>query len=307
MRFLVVGLLVIAGLLLLTIFATGVAASLSATPASSSTEVTSKKYPVTYNSDANAVSGGMADFADQLGTATVTTGRALNGGVKSVASAIATSGKFVGRGVNSCLRFAAYGVSNGVGLIAGATGSIVGLVTDAPVVSSVIKPSNDNSIPVIGAVSASALAAQNPLPTVSAPQPTPPATSAADWPIHGEITTFFGVPHWPYQPTHSGIDISDGLPSGVTQIKPYKPGKVVEVVRSNVGLGNHVIVDHGDGITSVYAHLYSMTVQVGQMVDKSSTLGLEGSTGASTGTHLHFEIRINGVSVDPLRYVNGRP
>lgn len=312
MRFLFVGLLVIASLLLLTVFATGMATALSHSPAPTIEASSKNKYETSYSSnDANAVTGGMSDFAAQVGAMTVTTGRALNGGVQSVAAATSQSAQFVGRGIGrlaaGSARLAVYGVSSSVGFVARTTGTIVGLFTNAPVVSSVVKPSNDSNTPVIGPVSASSLAAQTPLSPVSSPQANQSSDSVAAWPIHGEITTFFGVPHWPYQPTHTGIDISDGLPSGVTQIKPYKSGKVIEVVRSNAGLGNHVVVDHGAGVTSVYGHMYATSVEVGQIVEKTTTLGLEGSTGASTGTHLHFEIRLNGVSVDPLQYVNGRP
>jgi murein DD-endopeptidase MepM/ murein hydrolase activator NlpD len=72
-------------------------------------------------------------------------------------------------------------------------------------------------------------------------------------------------------------------------------------------LGNHVIVDHGNGVTSVYAHLHSISVQVGQDVTLDTTLGLEGSTGASTGTHLHFEIRVNGQAANPQQFISGQP
>ena len=127
------------------------------------------------------------------------------------------------------------------------------------------------------------------------------------WPIHGVITTEFGVPHWPFQPTHTGIDISDGKASGITPIHAFKPGVVKEVIHSSAGFGNHVIIDHGGGLTSLYGHMYSTAVKVGQKVDQKTVLGLEGTTGASTGPHVHFEIHVNGVPVDPHKYVDGRP
>jgi len=78
------------------------------------------------------------------------------------------------------------------------------------------------------------------------------------------------------------------------------------------GYGNYVMIDHGDGIMSVYAHLYpnSITVKDGQTVKQGEKLGLVGNSGSSTGCHLHFEMRLNGVRVDPLDYVsneNPRP
>jgi murein DD-endopeptidase MepM/ murein hydrolase activator NlpD len=133
------------------------------------------------------------------------------------------------------------------------------------------------------------------------------SNSGPAWPIRGAITTHFGVPHWPYQHTHSGMDISDGRAPGITPIKPFRPGRVIDTIHSNYGLGNHVIVDHGNGVTSVYAHLASISVRTGQAVDLGTTLGHEGSTGASTGTHLHFEIRVNGQAADPRQFISGQP
>jgi murein DD-endopeptidase MepM/ murein hydrolase activator NlpD len=135
---------------------------------------------------------------------------------------------------------------------------------------------------------------------------TVPLDTAPQWPIHGSITTLFGAPDWPFQAIHTGIDISDGWHSGVTPIHPFKPGRVIAVLHTG-GLGNHVIVDHGEGMTSVYGHMAFTSVQVGQLVDESAVLGTEGSTGASTGTHLHFEIRINNSPVNPMLYIPGRP
>lgn len=78
------------------------------------------------------------------------------------------------------------------------------------------------------------------------------------------------------------------------------------------GYGNWVMIDHGDGTSSVYAHMYqgSITVKVGDHVAQGQKIGLMGSSGSSTGAHLHFEIRINGSQVDPLKYIsasNPRP
>ena len=103
------------------------------------------------------------------------------------------------------------------------------------------------------------------------------------------------------------MDISDGQPEGVTPIHPFEPGTVLEVVHSNYGFGNHVIVSHGNGITSLYGHMYASAVQVGDRVNKNSILGYEGTTGASTGVHVHFEIDFNGQPVDPRKYVSGQP
>jgi murein DD-endopeptidase MepM/ murein hydrolase activator NlpD len=82
---------------------------------------------------------------------------------------------------------------------------------------------------------------------------------------------------------------------------------VIVVIRSNSGFGNHVIVDHGNGLTSLYGHMYATAVQVGQVVDKNTVLGYEGTTGASTGVHVHFEIDLNSQPVNPHLYVTGHP
>lgn len=136
-----------------------------------------------------------------------------------------------------------------------------------------------------------------------------PVNVSADgvvWPIQGKVTTQFGEPHLPYQATHTGIDISSARPIGVTPITVFKAGTVVAVNRSG-GFGNHVIVDHGGGITSLYGHMADIQVLVGQQVKPGDVLGHEGSSGVSTGTHLHFEIRQNGTPVNPHAFVPGSP
>ncbi|MDB5182166.1 MAG: putative peptidase [Candidatus Saccharibacteria bacterium] len=133
------------------------------------------------------------------------------------------------------------------------------------------------------------------------------ATGQSIWPLHGKVTTEFGTPHRPWQPTHTGIDISSAQRSGSAAIVAFRDGTVAQVVRSSSGLGNHVVVDHGNGITSVYGHLYSSNVVEGQRVRAGDSIGREGSTGASTGTHLHFEIWENNIPKSPRRYIEGTP
>lgn len=71
------------------------------------------------------------------------------------------------------------------------------------------------------------------------------------------------------------------------------------------GYGNCVMIDHGDGVMTVYGHLSEVTVSVGEYVDQGERVALSGNTGRSTGPHLHFEIRVNGTPVDPEPYLAG--
>ncbi|HEV3123080.1 MAG TPA: M23 family metallopeptidase [Candidatus Dormibacteraeota bacterium] len=98
---------------------------------------------------------------------------------------------------------------------------------------------------------------------------------------------------------HNGIDL--GAVSGTPVIAALDG--TVHVVRSLTGYGLHVIVDCGDGITTIYAHLSSVVVDDGAAVALGQQLGTVGSSGNSTGPHLHFEVRRDGVAVDPQDYV----
>lgn len=235
-------------------------------------------------------------------------------GIRVVAGTAAKSALFAARTVGACGGFIAHGMIDGVSFVARTSGNIVGYFTNTSAVSALIRPADNYQVPVINSKTVAAAsidrAAAPQMRAVSnapAAQAGHKSQSDAAWPVNGRVTTFFGVPHWPYQPTHTGIDISTGQRSGVTPILPFKAGRVIETVYSNYGLGNHVIVDHGEGISSVYAHLASISVKSGQEVDRSTTLGFEGTTGMSTGTHLHFEIRLNGQPVNPKHYLSGHP
>ena len=119
------------------------------------------------------------------------------------------------------------------------------------------------------------------------------------WPVPGEVTSYFG---WRVHPIlhkkkyHSGLDI--GAPMGTT-IVAADAGVVIFCGR-NGGYGNMIVLDHGNEVSTVYAHCSVLIVKNGQTVAKDETLGKVGSTGLSTGPHLHFEVRKNGVPVDPL-------
>lgn len=97
---------------------------------------------------------------------------------------------------------------------------------------------------------------------------------------------------------HPGLDLKGAIGE---PIKPVMVGTVTEADYSHFGYGNVVIVNHGDGIESLYAHMSKIFVKNGDRVDLNSVLGLVGTTGHSTGPHLHLEIREKGASVNPLR------
>jgi murein DD-endopeptidase MepM/ murein hydrolase activator NlpD len=116
------------------------------------------------------------------------------------------------------------------------------------------------------------------------------------WPVSGPVTSGFG---WRWGRMHEGVDIAGG--SG-TPIAASATGTVI-VAGPTGGYGNLVVVDHGGGLSTAYAHLSSIAVSVGQPVGQGSVVGGMGTTGHSTGVHLHFEVRVNGAAVDPLGYL----
>ncbi|MBQ9993663.1 MAG: peptidoglycan DD-metalloendopeptidase family protein [Clostridia bacterium] len=121
------------------------------------------------------------------------------------------------------------------------------------------------------------------------------------WPSpgYGRVTSKFGWRSWS-QSYHKGIDI--GAPTGAN-IVASNAGTVVTSSYNAGGYGNYVIIDHGGGYMTVYGHLSRRSVSVGQKVGRGQVIGLCGSTGRSTGPHLHFEIRVNGTAQNPLNYL----
>ncbi len=99
---------------------------------------------------------------------------------------------------------------------------------------------------------------------------------------------------------HTGVDIACG--NGKT-IRAVQAGVVSRTQYLRYGYGYNVIIDHGNGLQTLYGHFSRILVQPGQKVQKGEVIGLEGSTGYSTGAHLHFEVRINGNRVNPLNYI----
>ncbi len=132
------------------------------------------------------------------------------------------------------------------------------------------------------------------------------------WPVpgHTSITSKFGWrihPVYRYKKFHSGIDISSPLGSKVVAARSGTVILVSAPVQGRnyggSGYGNYIVIDHGDGKATLYGHLKQTEVKVGEEVNAGDRIGLIGSTGTSTGPHLHFEVRVKGTTVNPSDYV----
>jgi len=123
-----------------------------------------------------------------------------------------------------------------------------------------------------------------------------PSAAGFIWPVNGVVVSGFGM-RWGRM--HEGIDIT--APTG-TPIWAAAAGTVIWSGWRG-GYGNAVVIDHGDGLATLYAHASALVVGVGEQVSQGQTVSLVGSTGNSSGPHLHFEVRVNGVAVDPLLYL----
>jgi murein DD-endopeptidase MepM/ murein hydrolase activator NlpD len=123
------------------------------------------------------------------------------------------------------------------------------------------------------------------------------------WPVKGIVTLEFGAIDLPYQPLHTGIDIANPHGQIGDNISSLLPGKITYAEELSWGYGKHIIIDHGDNITTLYAHLSQINVTTGQDVKSGQVIGQEGSTGWSTGPHLHFEVRVFGIPVNPRTFL----
>jgi murein DD-endopeptidase MepM/ murein hydrolase activator NlpD len=111
--------------------------------------------------------------------------------------------------------------------------------------------------------------------------------------------SYGGFPHF-----HTGVDLA--APLDMPVVAAY--GGVVALVGSDaLGYGNYVVIAHGGKLTTLYGHLDKVLVSAGQTVSAGYPIGLEGSTGNSTGPHVHFEFRVGGVPQDPLPYLPAMP
>jgi murein DD-endopeptidase MepM/ murein hydrolase activator NlpD len=122
------------------------------------------------------------------------------------------------------------------------------------------------------------------------------------WPVEGRVTSSFGEREDPFNGEgafHAGLDIS--APSG-TVIRATGDGVVDSAAMVN-GYGREVIIDHGHGVRTVYGHMAGMSVLAGDHVSRGQVIGYVGHSGRSTGFHLHYEVRINNVPVNPHKYL----
>lgn len=122
------------------------------------------------------------------------------------------------------------------------------------------------------------------------------------WPVRGWFTSGFGYRISPFtglRQRHEGIDISNRV--GTPIIAPAE-GVVTNIGRE-WGFGKILVISHGFGFTTRYAHLDRINVKIGQKIKRGHEIAQMGSTGRSTGPHLHYEVRVNGVPVNPLKYI----
>jgi murein DD-endopeptidase MepM/ murein hydrolase activator NlpD len=127
----------------------------------------------------------------------------------------------------------------------------------------------------------------------AAPSNNAPGTGQLIWPVSGMIS----------QRAHSGhmaIDIAGAVG---TPVVAADSGTVTLVSWMTTSYGYHIIIDHGNGLETLYAHLSEIDVEVGQVVNQGDVIGKRGNTGRSTGPHTHFEVRVDGVQRDPMDYL----
>ncbi|MBP2652212.1 MAG: envC 2 [Firmicutes bacterium] len=128
------------------------------------------------------------------------------------------------------------------------------------------------------------------------------ANTPSIWPTSGAVTSGFGWRTSPWDGSselHPGIDIANSLGTPVVATADG------EVVRSGWGggYGNIVQINHGNGIETIYGHNSQVLVAVGNTVKKGQIISYIGSTGMSTGPHVHYEVRVNGTAIDPIKYL----
>jgi murein DD-endopeptidase MepM/ murein hydrolase activator NlpD len=128
------------------------------------------------------------------------------------------------------------------------------------------------------------------------------ACTPSIWPTRGWLSSGFGYRISPFtneKELHRGLDICTR--KGAPIIAPADG--VVESIESDPGYGKMLIINHGNGLTSIYAHLDKVLVKKGQAVSRHQEIAQVGDSGRTTGAHLHYEVHLNGVPVNPVRYI----
>lgn len=124
-------------------------------------------------------------------------------------------------------------------------------------------------------------------------------------PVKAPISSHFGIRVHPItgiKKLHAGIDFA--APTGA-DVHAAQTGHVIHAGTKG-GYGNCIMIDHSQGISSLYGHLSNIDVKKGQVVKQGDKIGDVGTTGASTGPHLHFEVRRDNVPIDPAPWLNGK-
>jgi len=128
------------------------------------------------------------------------------------------------------------------------------------------------------------------------------AAKPGGWPVKGWLTSSFGMRRDPFngrRKMHEGLDIAARTGTAVTATADG----IVSSVKTEPGYGKVVILDHGYGYRTIYGHNSRYYVKVGQRVRRGERIAAVGNTGRSTGSHVHYEIRLNGVPVNPRKYL----
>ena len=151
-----------------------------------------------------------------------------------------------------------------------------------------------------GASAAKAVSASSAVQFASALAKATAANTGWVQPVNGRVTSEFG-PRWGTK--HEGIDFAAATG---TAVRAMGDGTVLKAGWNNGGYGNFVVIDHGNGVLTRYAHNSEIEVKAGQRVKAGEVISKSGSTGDSTGPHLHLEVQIDGRKVDPRRWMKDR-
>ncbi len=159
------------------------------------------------------------------------------------------------------------------------------------------------AVPAVAPKPAQAAAPKPAVPAAVAPKPAVAqgsglASGSMIWPMRGLITTYFGQRIW--YGIHMGLDVAAGCGAPIIAADG---GTVIEAGWSPYGYGINVQIDHGGGIVTRYGHMSRVIAVNGQRVSKGQLIGLEGTTGNSTGCHLHFEVKVGGNYQNPLGWI----